>query len=84
MVQARARGDVGTAGEGGEPAVLLKDKASSMLVYLMPDDHQRLRRMALDKGVSLQTLVMDGIDMLLAGEGQDRLERWETRRKRRR
>jgi hypothetical protein len=47
----------------------------------MPADHRRLRKLAIDRDVSMQTLLLDAIDLLMAREGQGAVERWETRRK---
>ena len=62
-------------------ALGLKEKAINMSIYLLPDDHRRLRRLAADEDTSIQTLVLDGIDHVLNERGQERVTRWETRRK---
>jgi hypothetical protein len=49
----------------------------------MPGDHRRLRKLAIDRDVSMQTLLLDAIDLLMRREGQPPVERWETRRKER-
>jgi hypothetical protein len=59
----------------------LKDKAVATTLYLLPADHVRLRRMALERNVSFQTLMLDAIDMLLGSQGEPPVRRWETRRK---
>jgi hypothetical protein len=59
----------------------LKDKAVATTLYLLPDDHLRLRTMALRRNVSFQTLMLDALDLLLEREGEARVARWETRRK---
>ena len=59
----------------------LKSRAAATTLYLMPSDHKRLRKLALDKGVSFQTMMLDAIDMLLAGAGEAPVERWDTRRR---
>jgi hypothetical protein len=59
----------------------LKEKAVNMSIYLLPDDHRRLRRLAVDHDTSIQTLVLDGIDAVLAQHGLPPVTRWETRRK---
>jgi hypothetical protein len=59
----------------------LKERATATTLYLMPADHRRLRKLAIDRDVSMQTLLLDAIDMLMAREGQGAVERWETRRK---
>ena len=48
----------------------------------MPAYHHRLRVLAIDRGVSMQTLILDALDLLMAREGQAPVERWETRRRR--
>ena len=64
-----------------EKALGLKEKAINMSIYLLPDDHRRLRRLAADEDTSIQALVLDGIDYVLSQRGQGRVTRWETRRK---
>jgi hypothetical protein len=59
----------------------LKERATATTLYLMPADHRRLRKLAIDRDVSMQTLLLDAIDLLMAREGQAPVERWETRRK---
>lgn len=71
--------------EQGEPAPPpngLKERAAATTLYLMPADHRRLRVMAIERDVSMQTLILDALDLLMAREGQVLVERWETRRKR--
>jgi hypothetical protein len=65
------------------PAGGLKERAAATTLYLMPADHRRLRVMAIERGVSMQTLILDALDLLMAREGQGPVERWETRRKER-
>jgi len=65
--------------EGNERT--LKEKAVATTLYLLPVDHKRLKKFAVDRDVSLQTVVLDALDLLLAGEGQAPVERWDTRRK---
>jgi hypothetical protein len=57
--------------------------ATATTLYLMPSDHRRLRKLAIDRDVSMQTLILDAIDLLMVREGQGPVERWETRRKER-
>jgi hypothetical protein len=59
----------------------LKERASATTLYLMPPDHRRLRKLAIDRGVSMQTLLLDAIDLLMTRESEAPVERWETRRK---
>jgi hypothetical protein len=42
-------------------------------LYLIPADHRRLRELAIDCGVSMQTLLLDAIDLLMARQGQGML-----------
>jgi len=64
------------------PAGGLKERATATTLYLMPADHRRLRKLAIDRDVSMQTLILDAIDLLMAQAGEAPVERWETRRKR--
>src|ERR1700693_6187678 len=41
----------------------LKTKAIATTLYLLPEDHRRLRRLAADQEVAAQTLLLDAIDM---------------------
>jgi len=59
----------------------LKDTAVCMSVYLRPDDHRRLRILAASEDTSLQSLVMDGIDVVLERRGEAPVGRWAPRRK---
>jgi hypothetical protein len=70
--------------EQAEPAPYsggLKERATATTLYLMPADHRRLRKLAIDRDVSMQTLILDALDLLMAREGELPVERWETRRK---
>jgi hypothetical protein len=64
------------------PSGGLKERAAATTLYLMPSDHRRLRKLAIDRDVSMQTLLLDAIDLLMAQENEAPVERWETRRKR--
>jgi hypothetical protein len=59
----------------------VKETAVATTVYLLPDDHRRLRILAAERGVAAQQLVMDALDRLFEDAGLARLERWNTRRK---
>jgi hypothetical protein len=59
----------------------LKRTAIATTFYLLPDDHRRLRRLAADKDVAAQTLLLDALDMLLEREGHAPVQRWDPRRK---
>jgi antitoxin-like ribbon-helix-helix protein len=61
----------------------LKGRATATTLYLMPADHRRLRKLAIDRNVSMQTLILDAIDLLMARESEAPVQRWETRRKER-
>jgi hypothetical protein len=63
---------IGTPGKGADEATTL----------FIPAYHRRLRKLAIDRDVSMQTLILDAIDMLMEREGQGAVERWEMRRKR--
>ena len=69
-----------TRTEIGRPASL-KEKAINMTLYMLPHDHRRLRQIAAAEDTSLQALLMDAVDMLLAKRGQGALTRWEPRRR---
>src|SRR3954470_22965990 len=71
--------------QGREPAHAgsLKERATATTLYLMPADHRRLRKLAIDRDVSMQTLILDALDLLLAREHEAPVARWETRRKER-
>ncbi len=60
-------------------------KASTVAttLYLMPADHRRLRVLAIERNASMQTLLLDALDLLMADVGQPPVERWGTRRKER-
>ena len=64
------------------PSGGLKERAAATTLYLMPSDHRRLRKLAIDRDVSMQTLLLDAIDLLMVQENEAPVERWETRRKR--
>jgi hypothetical protein len=64
------------------PSGGLKERAATTTLYLMPSDHRRLRKLAIDRDVSMQTLLLDAIDLLMVQENEAPVERWETRRKR--
>ena len=59
----------------------LKTRAIATTLYLLPEDHRRLRRLAADREVAAQTLLLDAIDMLFTKNGQGPVQRWEPRRK---
>jgi hypothetical protein len=67
---------IGDAGKGG-----LKATAVATTLYLLPADHKRLRRLAIDRNVSFQTLALDAFDLLLQSLDEEPVGRWETRRK---
>ena len=59
----------------------LKTKPIATTLYLLPEDPRRLRRLAADREVAAQTLLLDAIDMLFMKHGQGPVQRWEPRRK---
>lgn|GEM_PF-485910 len=58
----------------------MKERAVATTLYLLPEDHCRLRRLAADRDVAAETLLLDAIDMLFERDGQGRVQRWEPRR----
>jgi len=60
---------------------LLKRRAIATTLYLLPDDHKRLRHLCSERGVAAQTLLLDALDLLFAQAGEAPVTRWETRRK---
>lgn len=60
----------------------IKGRAVATTVYLLPEDHRRLRILCAEKEVSFQTLFMDALDRQLAADGHSPLERWNARRRR--
>jgi hypothetical protein len=67
-----------------EPASLggLKERAAATTLCLTPADHRRLRKVAIDRGVSMQTLILDALDPLITRENEAPVERKKSRRKR--
>lgn len=43
-----------------------------MTVYLLPHDHKRLKQLAVEHDTTIQALVMDGLDVILKDNGQNR------------
>ncbi len=52
-----------------------------MIIYLLREDHRRLRMLAAEEETSFQALVLDGIDAVLKQRGREPVSRWEPRRK---
>jgi hypothetical protein len=52
-----------------------------MTVYLRPDDHRRLRILAVVENTSIQSLLMDGLDIVLKQRDEPPVSRWAQRRK---
>jgi len=59
----------------------VKESTIASTFYLRPDDHKRLRRLAADRGVAAQSLLMDALDMLFAEAGEPPVSRWDARRR---
>lgn len=59
----------------------LKDSAVCLSVYLLPDDHRRLKILAAIEETSIQSLVMDGIDAIFERRGEAPVGRWVQRRR---
>jgi hypothetical protein len=49
-------------------------------LYLMPGEHKRIRRLALDLDVSVHELILLGLDRLLAERGQPLIQRYSPPR----
>jgi hypothetical protein len=58
----------------------LKERAVAMTVYLLPDDHRRLKMMAASEDDTLQGLMLDAIDMLLVTRGDGPVVRWQPKK----
>jgi hypothetical protein len=65
------------------PSLGVKESTIATTFYLLPDDHRRLRRLAADRGVAAQQIMMDALDTLFARAGEPPVTRWETRRRQR-
>ena len=59
----------------------IKERAVATTLYLLPSDHIRLKVLAAKRGVSMQTLTLDALDLLLLREMENPVGRWDTRRK---
>jgi hypothetical protein len=57
----------------------IKSSTSGTTVYLLPHELKRLRMLALTTDRSLHALILDGIDLVLAKDGQPPLERYKAR-----
>ena len=51
-------------------------------VYLLPDEHKRVRRLALDLDVSVHELLLLGLDRLLTERGEAPVRRYSEPRRR--
>jgi hypothetical protein len=71
--KAPARAEASTGG--------IKAATIGTTVYLLPDEHKRVKRLALDLDVpSVHELILMGLDRLLADRGQGPLERYSPPR----
>jgi hypothetical protein len=69
---------VGTPTTGG-----IKAATIGTTVYLLPEEHKRVKRLALDLDVpSVHELILMGLDQLLEGQGQRALTRYSPPRPR--
>ena len=64
-----------------QPTTPVKERAINMTVYLLPDDHRRLKILAAQTDSSLQALILDGIDLVFQRHGEAPVTRWQPRRK---
>lgn len=58
----------------------VREDAKALTVYLTPEDHTRLKVLAVQSGSSIQNLFMDGIDTVLKKHGEQPVTRWKTKR----
>lgn len=61
----------GAGGSGG-----IKAATVGTTLYLLPDEHRRIRRLALDMDVSLHELLLLGLDNLLTERGEPPVTRY--------
>lgn len=61
----------------------LKERTTGTTFYMLPNDHHRLRMIAAAEQTTLQSLLFDGIDLILAERGQPPMTRWAPQRKKR-
>ena len=78
-VSTRARPD--SARLGAEDAAGgIKKVTIGTTLYLLPGEHKRIRRLALDLDVSVHELILLGLDRLLAERGQPLIQRYSPPR----
>lgn len=63
-----------------KPGKGIKAKTEGTTLYLLPDEAQRMRRLALDQRISLHDLILDGLDAILAKHGQRPINRYSKPR----
>ena len=56
----------------------IKDATVKSTVYLLPEENLRARQLALSLRKSLHTLLLDGLDRVMAGAGQKPVRRYEN------
>lgn len=61
----------------------IKAATVAQTVYLLPEDHKSLRRLAIDLGCSANELFLRGLDLLFAQHGLPSVGRYEGSRRRR-
>jgi hypothetical protein len=64
------------------PAGGIKAATVGTTVYLLPAEHKRVRRLALDLDASVHELLLLGLDRLLAERGEPPVRRYSEPRKR--
>lgn len=60
----------------------IKGRAVATTVYLLPEDHKRMRIACAEMEISFQTMFMDAMDKALMERHMPPLERWPARRRR--
>jgi hypothetical protein len=72
----------GTQQPAAPPTGGIKAATVGTTVYLLPGEHKRVRRLALDLDVSVHELLLLGLDRLLAERGEPPVRRYSEPRRR--
>ena len=72
----------GTQSPAPPPTGGIKAATVGTTVYLLPGEHKRVRRLALDLDVSVHELLLLGVDRLLAERGEPPVRRYSEPRRR--
>ena len=60
----------------------IKEKTIGTTLYLLPSEHRRIKRLALDMDVVVHELILQGLDRMLAEHGQQVIKRYSAPRPR--